>query len=476
MVCDIGQKNTRVLAAALTTLSKIGFDLFIEADSEKVTMRALNNSQSAFLAITMKARSGDGAGFFDHYKPPEENLRIKLTGEFLLDAFRSLKQVLSLQMSYDDSTATPCLQFEFSCEQGIRKTHRFEVTVETQTVEARFDKEDAGVLELEVEKFSQLLDHIARGDIARGEGMIVIAGRKSCQMGSFHFHQESQGTIKKNVSTEMNIREEEFEEYVYVGNVTLIFEIKEVKALLGISTIFGDSGMGGRPKIRILFKQNGDPINVAIVGGGGNGEDLVQGLSVNMILANMSIMTQEEEQVMLSSKQLQKARLMLAHADDDEEASLAVASSASSASSASGLAAPSSGQQLAAARLQIAQLQQQVEDVKPLLQAEVVDCTMVKAQAPVIEMSALPAADAATRKQQTEESSRKRSQLLGEQSQQLKKVKIEKEDVEEEKHDEGMYSAQFIDRQQSAIDRLKALCSGAGVSAEDISAAARTSS
>jgi hypothetical protein len=98
---------------------------------------------------------------------------------------------------------------------------------------------------------------------------------------------------------------------------------------------------------------------------------------------------------------------------------------------------------------------------------------MVNGQAPVIEMIALPAADAATRKQQTEESSRKRSQLLGEQSQQLKKVKIEKEDVEEDKHDEGMYSAQFIDRQQSAIDRLKALCSGAGVSAEDISAAAR---
>jgi hypothetical protein len=31
--------------------------------------------------------------------------------------------------------------------------------------------------------------------------------------------------------------------------------------------------------------------------------------------------------------------------------------------------------------------------------------------------------------------------------------------VEEDKHDdEGMHYAQFIDRQQSAIDRLKAFC------------------
>jgi hypothetical protein len=101
---------------------------------------------------------------------------------------------------------------------------------------------------------------------------------------------------------------------------------------------------------------------------------------------------------------------------------------------------------------------------------------MVNGQASVIEMIALPAADAATRKQQTEESSRKRTQLLGEQSQQLKKAKIEKEDVEEEKHGDGVHYAQFVDRQQSAIDRLKAVCSRAGVSAEDISAAARTSS
>jgi hypothetical protein len=58
--------------------------------------------------------------------------------------------------------------------------------------------------------------------------------------------------------------------------------------------------------------------------------------------------------------------------------------------------------------------------MKPLLQAEVVDCTMVNGQALIIEMLALPS------QQQTQqpgssrlrgEQHRKRSQLLGEQSQ-----------------------------------------------------------
>ena len=137
MSCNIGQKNTRVLAAALSTLAKIGFDLLIEADESGLTLRALNDSQSAFLSIGLSGRGGENAGFFERYLAPDENLKVKLTSKFLLHAFRSLKQVLSLQLSFDNDTATPSLKFEFSCEQGIKKTHCFQVT-ECEILQAVF--------------------------------------------------------------------------------------------------------------------------------------------------------------------------------------------------------------------------------------------------------------------------------------------------------------------------------------------------
>lgn len=45
----------------------------------------------------------------------------------------------------------------------------------------------------------------------------------------------------------------------------------------------------------------------------------------------------------------------------------------------------------------------------------------------------------------------------------LKKVKLERDDAAEEQQDEAQYSALFIDRMHGKLDRLKALCRGAGV-------------
>lgn len=57
MDVTMGPKAIKAFATAIQALSKIGKDLFIEADSEQVVLRALNDSKSAFSAVYLGAVS-----------------------------------------------------------------------------------------------------------------------------------------------------------------------------------------------------------------------------------------------------------------------------------------------------------------------------------------------------------------------------------------------------------------------------------
>jgi hypothetical protein len=50
----IGQRCLRAFASAIQCLSRIGKDLYIEADAAHLTLRALNDSKSAFSAFYLQ--------------------------------------------------------------------------------------------------------------------------------------------------------------------------------------------------------------------------------------------------------------------------------------------------------------------------------------------------------------------------------------------------------------------------------------
>ena len=121
MEAVVAGRDLRPFLSSLQCLGKAGDDLFFEADDEKITMRALNSSQSAFLSVTLTANDEcPGRGFFKTYKPPEGTLKCKLLTKVVLNSFRSLKGVKELSLLYD-TESNHLLIFRFVCDHGRSK-------------------------------------------------------------------------------------------------------------------------------------------------------------------------------------------------------------------------------------------------------------------------------------------------------------------------------------------------------------------
>ena len=277
----VPQQNIRTFAATVSFLSKVGNELFIEAETDCLVLRALNDAQSAFAAVYLRTEpdSQGAPGFFDSYSRPPRTIKCKLATKLLRIIFRSTKRVTEMRISFErelSGAKSHSIVFRMGCVGHMTKTHRFSVE-ECQILQAVFDKTQApNNITTRVRQLSRVVEHI-QGT----EDLYIAAAHDRVRVKSWHdgmghasanSHADDADVSCNHTSTALTIQPEEFEGYSFGldgrggdndGEVELVFSRKEVKAILSFcSSVFVDM-CGDGPSVNLYYSANGQPILIS---------------------------------------------------------------------------------------------------------------------------------------------------------------------------------------------------------------------
>ena len=278
-VAVVPQQNIKIFAATVSFLSKVGNELFIEAETDCLVLRALNDAQSAFAAVYLRPEhdSQGASGFFDAYSRPPRTIKCKLATKLLRIIFRSTKRVTEMRISFErerSGAKSHSIVFRMGCHGHMTKTRRFGVE-ECQILQAVFDKTQApNNITTRVRQLSRVVEHI-QGT----EDLYIAAAHNRVRVKSWHDgmgHVSAHGSVEdagmscNHTSTALTIQPEEFEGYSFGlaghgggdsnGEVELVFSRKEVKAILSFcSSVFTDL-CGDGPSVNLYYSANGQPI------------------------------------------------------------------------------------------------------------------------------------------------------------------------------------------------------------------------
>jgi hypothetical protein len=244
MNCVIPGKNIKTFAQAIHFLGKIGTHLFIEADQHQLTLRSLNDSDSVFSSLRLDHKFPN-QNFFESYTGPVDTIKCKVLTKTLVYIFRSIRRVSEMRVfteGFNDVTQGDVgsyIVFKIRCENGIVKTHRFQVD-DCQILQAVFDRKESSYIQASVRHFDKLLEHLPKSDEMR-----IIAGRGEARLSSYYScapledgasDRNDEPVRSRSTMTELKLKLTDFDQFEIVGDpdvaVDLIFSYKEVKAIL----------------------------------------------------------------------------------------------------------------------------------------------------------------------------------------------------------------------------------------------------
>ena len=116
---------------------------------------------------------------------------------------------------------------DLNLNNGIKRKHKFHYT-DVQSYNVVFQENDANYIKASPQTFARILEHIPSSPEIN-----IYADHNNFKVQSH----SRLGSESKKLSTELCIKTDEFDEYVYRGDddgVCIIFTIKEMKALLGV--------------------------------------------------------------------------------------------------------------------------------------------------------------------------------------------------------------------------------------------------
>eukprot|EP00743_Colponemidia_sp_Colp-15_P010398 GILK01011448.1.p1 GENE.GILK01011448.1~~GILK01011448.1.p1 ORF type:complete len:462 (+),score=64.60 GILK01011448.1:70-1455(+) len=245
MECSIPATRIKLLLKAIQTLSKIGKDLFVEAGSNKIVFRTLNDAKSAFLAITFDA------DFFEVYSGGEDDsvVKCKIPVKSTLAVFKNMQQVERLVLRIDNER--PDLIFQLHCKSGMSKTHKF-VYSDCEIFQAAFDRKDC---KHSLRASPKLLSHGMGNFPLNLEEVSLVVHHDTVKIKSHLDNVLSDAS--KAMQTELAILASDFEQFGVeaASEISLTFCLKEFRAILSICE-FAERDVGfyfqgpGRP---ILF-------------------------------------------------------------------------------------------------------------------------------------------------------------------------------------------------------------------------------
>lgn len=186
-------------------------------------MIALNDAKSSHLTVTLQREIFTSLKL----KEDDDSFSFKLPVKPLCMTLKHLKGIDGLNFNMMSVGIEHIFNMNLTLNNGIKRKHKFHFN-DVQSYNVVFSEIDANYVKASPQIFARILEHIPSSP-----EIYVYADANNFKVQS---HSRI-GSEAKKLSTELCIKTEEFDEYVYKSfeeSVCIIFTIKEMKALLGV--------------------------------------------------------------------------------------------------------------------------------------------------------------------------------------------------------------------------------------------------
>ena len=151
---SLDRSSIRVFGSITQFLGKVGPELFIEVGEHDCTFRSLTDSSQSFGSCKFDRE------FFGKFEAPASIIRCKLAVKSFIAAFKNLKTVHSVDISFEQGAVESKLVFKLKCTMGIVKKYKF-CMEECEILEAVFDTETClNKIVCNPQKLSRIFGHM----------------------------------------------------------------------------------------------------------------------------------------------------------------------------------------------------------------------------------------------------------------------------------------------------------------------------
>ena len=282
MDCTITHNNVRTFCSAISALSRMGKDLYIEFDPlDGLILRTLNDAKSAFCAFNWKP------AFFERCTAPplrkrsqdEHVFKCRIPMRAMAPITKPRKGVASLRIRNEASSDQLHLSFHFQLEKNndiLNVTHRISV-VDAEGVHAVTDREGASEIVTLPRFLLRMMEPLKK---ASEIALTVNDKTKTVTMASHHHEAQHHDNIILQSKSATQLKSEtsagahEFEGFLFqdehhhekendapanvMEEVTLVCTLREPKAMLQFCASAADDDL----RVTLLFHWGGKPLIV----------------------------------------------------------------------------------------------------------------------------------------------------------------------------------------------------------------------
>lgn len=262
MKCVVPNQCLKTVVRAVWCLSKIGEEIYIEAQADSLSLKTTNCAKTAYICVVLRKE------FFLSYDypvldDPGHSTKCKLPTRPFLSIFKSLPNLeklvdhCTIQVDHDDTE----LVVSFHYRQGFVKSHHLGFQ-DCDKLQAVFSKEETPVV---ISGSAKVLQDVAANFPMAWDEVAIIATSKNL---SFKSYLEDDRTLSKVGVTEINLSPSEFEEYSVQEDTNVVCSLKTMRALLTFAEANAhefDLRIDGRGKPVILSLSNRGDYEVDMV-------------------------------------------------------------------------------------------------------------------------------------------------------------------------------------------------------------------
>ncbi|ALC45708.1 Rad9 [Drosophila busckii] len=219
MECSLEGSNARIIAKAIQSLSKVGKELFIEADSDGLQMRTINSTQSAMGSMRFHRSM-----FNTFYLPPGGDCTCKITMKACLGVFRNMKQVEHCELKVLANRTK--FQVKLRCKLETMKQALISIVDEQNITTAVAADNSPNIIRGDHKLFMEISNSFNSAE----EELTLEAQTDSLTAKNYV---EGARVNDKFMRSQLKLKPTEFEHYqVAQGGTVITFCIKEFRAFL----------------------------------------------------------------------------------------------------------------------------------------------------------------------------------------------------------------------------------------------------
>jgi len=213
----IPARHLKLFAKVIQCMAKIGDELYIDVNDDKLALRTLNNARSAFVSIVFNKN------FFESFVVSGGERKYQMKAKPCYAVFHNINNVERCTIILNEEEHR--LVFDLSCKRGIKKTSKVAFE-QSEALQAIYSKDSCPIRV--VARPKQLVEGLPNFHSHLDEISVVVS-KDGLHLKSHA--EDAKGA--KILHTELHMDQSDFEEFITDGEVVdVTFSLKEFKAVV----------------------------------------------------------------------------------------------------------------------------------------------------------------------------------------------------------------------------------------------------